>query len=81
MEKSAVSVKIYNETYILKTDAAENDVLAVAELVNGKMHELAEKHGVQNTEKVAVWTALDCAAELYKLRRNYEKLLAVAKEL
>lgn len=81
MEKNAVSVKIYNETYILKTEAAEDDVLAIAQMVDHKMHELAEKHGVKNTEKVAVWTALDCAAELYRLRRNYEKLLAVAKEL
>lgn len=80
MSKKNISVKIYNETYSLTTEAAEEDAKAVAELVDGKMHELAEKIGSHNTEKVAVWTALDLAAELYALRIRYEKLLKVAKE-
>ncbi len=80
MEKTAISVKIYNETYLLKTEAPESDVLAVADMVNQKMHALAERKCIGTTDKLAVWTALDLAAELYKLRQDYERLLAVAKE-
>lgn len=80
MSKKSISVKIYNETYSLTTEAAIEDAKAVAELVDSKMQKLADKTGSHNTEKVAVWTALDLAAELYDLRIRYAKLLQVAKE-
>lgn len=80
MGKRSISVKIFNETYILRTEASEEEVRAVAGLVDEKMQELAEKTGTGSTEKVAVWTALDLAAELYNLRKRYEKILQLAKE-
>ena len=79
MEKTSVSVKIYNDTYILRTEASEEDVRAIARLVDDKMQLLADKKQHQNTEKIAVWAALDLAAELYKLRRDYARLLKAAK--
>ncbi len=80
MEKTAVSVKIYNETYVLRTEASQGDVLAVAELVDKKMQRLAEQKQISDTGRLAVWAALDLAGELYKLRQDYAKLLAAAKE-
>ena len=80
MEKTAISVKIYNETYKLYTEAPTEEVTAVAELVDKKMQELVVAKNIQNREKVAVWIALDLAAELYSLRNDYNKLLALAKE-
>lgn len=80
MEKTAVSVKIYNENYVLRTEAPQDDVLAVAELVDQKMQRLAEQKQITDTGRLAVWTALDLAGELYKLKQDYEKLLAAAKE-
>ncbi len=80
MEKTAVSVKIYNETYVLRTEASQGDVLAVAELVNQKMQRLAEQKQITDAGRLAVWAALDLAGELYKLKQDYEKLLAAAKE-
>ena len=80
MEKTSVSVKIYNDNYILRTEASEEDVRAVAQMVDEKMQLLAEKKQHQNTEKIAVWAALDLAAELYKLRRDCARLLKIAKE-
>lgn len=79
MEKTSVSVKIYNDTYILRTEASEEDVRAIARLVDDKMQLLADKKQHQNTEKIAVWAALDLAAELYKLRCDYARLLKAAK--
>lgn len=80
MEKTAVSVKIYNENYVLRTEAPQGDVLTVAELVDQKMQRLAEQKQITDTGRLAVWTALDLAGELYKLKQDYEKLLAAAKE-
>lgn len=80
MEKTAVSVKIYNENYVLRTEAPQGDVLAVAELVDQKMQRLAEQKQITDTGRLAVWTALDLAGELYKLKQDYEKLLAAARE-
>lgn len=80
MEKTAVSVKIYNETYMLRTEASQGDVMAVAELVDRKMQQLAEQKQITDIGRLAVWTALDLAGELYRLRKDYDRLLAVAKE-
>ena len=52
----------------------------MAEMVDKKMQQFAEKTHVVKTGRVAVWAALDFAGELYKLRKEYEKLLAAAKE-
>ena len=52
----------------------------VMEMVDKKMQQFAEKTHVVKTGRVAVWAALDFAGELYKLRKEYEKLLAAAKE-
>lgn len=80
MEKKSISVKIYNDTYVLATEASEEQVLEIANLVDGKMKALAQRKHIQSTDKVAVWTALDLAAELVELKGRYEALLAAATE-
>jgi cell division protein ZapA len=78
MEKTAVTVKIFNEEYTLKTDLPRADVDAIAAMVDQKMQKLATS---QHLVKVAVWAALDLAGELYTLRREYEALLKAAKDI
>ena len=68
MEKAAISVQIYNETYVLRTSAPETQVLKIAQNVDERM------------KKLAVWTALDLAAELSELQERYDKLLAAVRE-
>ncbi len=80
MEKQSVSVKIYNESYVLRTSASQEQVLQVAHEVDRRMNELAEKKNIQGTGKVAVWTALDLAAELFELQQRYDRLLAAIRE-
>ena len=80
MEKASVSVKIYNDTYVLRTAAPQEQVLRVAQEVDERMRRLAENKNVQNREKLAVWTALDLAAELNDLQRRYDRLLAALRE-
>ena len=80
MEKTAISVQIYNETYVLRTSAPQTQVLQVAQSVDERMKRLAADKKVSNREKLAVWTALDLAAELQELQQRYDKLLAAVHE-
>ena len=80
MEKTAISVQIYNETYVLRTSAPQTQVLQVAQSVEERMKRLAADKKVTNREKLAVWTALDLAAELDELQQRYDKLLAAVRE-
>ncbi len=75
MGKNTVTVKVYNETYALKTEAAPEKVVKIAGMVDQKMHRLADLKAVQTSEKIAVWAALDFAAELYELQQKYNSLL------
>ncbi len=80
MENVAIAVKIYNDTYTLRSSAPEKEILQIAQEVDTRMHKLAEEKKVQNKEKLAVWTALNLAADLQELRRRYDRLLAAARE-
>ena len=80
MEKTAISVQIYNETYVLRTSAPQTQVLQVAQSVDERMKRLAAEKKINNREKLAVWTALDLAAELDELQQRYDKLLAAVRE-
>lgn len=78
MEKASVSVKIYNSTYALTTSASEEQVLKIAAEVDRRMQELAENKKLLQTDKLAIWTALDLAAERLELQ---EKCAALKLEL
>lgn len=79
-EKVNLSVKIYNDTYVLRTSADEQQVLQIAAQVDARMHKLAEGKNIQKVEKLAVWTALDLAADLVDLQKRYDRLLAAVRE-
>lgn len=80
MEKPSISVKIYNDTYVLRTDAPKEQVLAIVKEVDQRMNNLAAAKHIQSTEKVAVWTALDLAADLHQLQQRYDALVAAVRE-
>ena len=80
MEKAAISVQIYNETYVLRTAAPQTKVVQIAQNVDERMKRLAAEKKVNNREKLAVWTALDLAAELNELQQRYDKLLSAVRE-
>ena len=78
MEKASVSVKIYNSTYALTTSASKEQVLKIAAEVDRRMQELAESKKLLQTDKLAIWTALDLAAERLELQ---EKCAALKQEM
>lgn len=81
MEKTAVTVKIFNDEYTLKTDLPRRDLEAIVAMLDQKMQKLAVSQRLATTSRVAVWAALDLAGELYTLRREYEALLKAAKDI
>ena len=78
MEKASVSVKIYNSIYALTTSASEEQVLKIAAEVDRRMQELAESKKLLQTDKIAIWTALDLAADRLELQ---EKCVALKQEM
>lgn len=79
MEKKSISVKINNEDYVLRTDAPAEDVIAIAKMVDERMQKLLVGKSVDG-RKLAVWTALDLAADLQALQKRYDTLLEVMRE-
>ena len=77
---ASISVKIYNETYTLKTDANESKVVNIAHEVDERMNKLAAQRPGMDTTKLAVWTALDLAAELAELKAKHEKLIKAIED-
>lgn len=80
MDKASVSVKIMNDTYALRTSAAPERVMKIAEEVDKRMQSLAANKNIQQRDKLAIWTALDLAADLLDLQERYDRLLAAVRE-
>lgn len=77
-QREPIAVKIYNDTYSLRTSAPQEKVLQVAAEVNKRMQQLAANKSVITMEKLAVWTALDLAADFQDMQ---ERNLSLAEEL
>lgn len=80
MEKASVSVKIYNSTYALTTSASEEQVLKIAAEVDRRMQELAESKKLLQTDKIAIWTALDLAADRLELQEKCAEMEQVLQQ-
>lgn len=80
MDKASVSVKIMNDTYALRTSAPTEQVMKIAQEVDRRMQNLADKKHIQQKEKLVMWTALDLAADLLELQERYDRLLAAVRE-
>jgi cell division protein ZapA len=73
-----VEIKVFGQTYTVKTDAEEDYIQAVAKYVNGKMDEVLKKTKSVSTLNVAILTALNIADDLLKEK---EKRVALLQEV
>jgi len=73
-----VEIKVFGQTYTVKTDAEENYIQEVAKHVNEKMEEVLRKTKSVSTLNVAILTALNIADDLLKER---EKRIALVREI
>lgn len=72
MSAAPVTVRIYGESYPLKTGEDPEYVAEIARFVDARMREVAGSGKVMATSKIAVLAALHIADELYRLRRELD---------
>jgi cell division protein ZapA len=70
-----VEIKVFGQTYTVKTDAEEDYIQKVARYVNEKMDEVLKKTKSVSTLNVAILTALNIADDLLKEREKKEAFL------
>lgn len=70
MAGEQVSVRIFGETYTLRSGEDAAYVEEIARHVDARMREAAASGKVVATAKIAVLAALHIADELYRLRRD-----------
>ena len=73
-----VEIKVFNQTYTVKTDAAESHIQEVARYVNEKMEEVLKKTKTVSSLNVAILTALNIADDYLKEK---EKRLSLLREV
>ncbi len=73
-----VDIKVFGQTYTVKTDAEEDHIQEVARYVNEKMDEVLKKTRSVSTMNVAILTALNIADDLL---REKERRIALLREI
>jgi len=70
-----VEIKVFGQTYTVKTDAEEEYIQEVARYVNEKMEEVLKKTKSVSTLNVAILTALNIADDLLREKEKRTDLL------
>jgi cell division protein ZapA len=70
-----VEIKVFGQTYTVKTDEEEDYIHRVAQHVNEKMEEVLRKTRSVSTLNVAILTALNIADDLLRERDRREALV------
>ena len=70
-----VEIKVFGQTYTVKTDAEEDYIQEVAKYVNEKIDEVLKKTKSVSTLNVAILTALNIADDLLREREKRNALL------
>lgn len=74
-EERVVEIKVFGQTFSVKTDAEEDHLQAVAQYVNEKMEEVLKKTKSVSTLNVAILTALNIADDLLKEKEQRKTLV------
>ncbi|NWF91580.1 MAG: cell division protein ZapA [Syntrophaceae bacterium] len=77
-KERSVEIKIFGQTYTVRTDAEEGHIQEVARYVNEKMEEVLRRSKSVSTLNVAILTALNIADELL---REKERRAALLREI
>jgi len=77
-KERTVEIKVFGQTYSVKTDAEEDHIQAVAKYVNDKIEEITKKTRTVSSLNVAILTALNIADDLL---REKEIRMAILREV
>ncbi len=69
-KEKTVEIKVFGQTYTVRTDADESHIQEVAKYVNEKADEVLKKTRSVSTLNVAILTALNIADDLLKERMS-----------
>ena len=79
-KKQPIKVYIYGQEYPIRSEADLGYVRKVAEYLDRKMKETAEKIPARSQTQIAVLAALNIADELFKEREDKEKKISEVEE-
>jgi len=79
-KKQNIRVNIFGQEYPIKSEADIGYVQRVAEYVDRKMKEIAEKIPARTQTQIAVLAALNIADDLFKEREDKEKKISEVEE-
>jgi cell division protein ZapA len=80
-EKTCKSVvRLLGQTYHIKGDIDQGRLELVAELLDKRMKDIAQKNFRLSPEMVAIITALNIADEFLRLQEDYEQLMQMIKD-
>jgi cell division protein ZapA len=78
--KNRVTVQIFGQNYRLMGEVSADHLEKVAQFVDQKMREVADKNRSLDTAKISVLSAINIADEYFKLQRDYEEVLKLIDE-
>lgn len=64
--------EVFGHEYSLRTEAPEEDVLEILEMVRGHLHETSSSSSVVLSSKSAILASLNMAGKYVKLKRDFE---------
>ena len=76
-KKTRTSVVIYGEEYNIKGDMTAEHIEALARYVDRKMRQIGGGEPRLSMSKVAVLASLNIAEELFKLQREYNRMMSI----
>jgi len=74
-EERVIEIKVFGQTFSVKTDAEEEYIQTVAQYVNEKMEEVLRKTRSVSSLNVAILTALNIADDLLKEKEQRKAFL------
>lgn len=75
-----VTVRIMGEDYVVKGKADPEHIQRVGQHVDKVMCEVRQTNPYLSTTQVAVLAAVNIAAELFRIKEDYDELLALLEE-
>lgn len=78
--QNRVTVHILGEEYVVKGKASADHIRKLGSYVDGIMSEIKQKSPCLSTIQVAILAAVNIAAELYRIKEDYDELLQLLQD-
>lgn len=79
-ENKSITLDILNESYNIKSDIPEQELLEMSKILNDKMQAIQDKQPGLYYKTIAVLAGLELAKEYIALRKEHEALSKLLKD-